>query len=178
MKAFLFLLCISLMSLPARAHEQSFYIGGAYSVGRFQQEGISTDDDKMSGSELRFGYYFNERISIEARAGKGFDSVSFMSDEARTRLTMQKYQGIFIKPGLRMDRSLFFMLIGYYEADLKTEFLHESRTINRKEQGVSLGLGFGAWHSERLAMSFEWRELIESTQYKWLGATFAIMWAF
>ena len=150
-----------------------FYLGSGYTHGTIKTPGFSSES--LSAMEVRLGLYLNENFSFELRSVQGQGDALVHSDTQSIDISLNSYQGIFLKPGFQMDRSQFFLLVGFYQSEFERA-IRDSGTSAQTHQhdGFAVGIGFGSWYTDRIALNFEWKELVDSTLYKWMGATIGI----
>jgi opacity protein-like surface antigen len=155
----------------AASADDRFYAGGNLAIWNYTE---GSQDVKYNVSSLEGVVGFNvwEYINIEGRLGLGLEGstetvTSIQDGKLPTKLTLDNYASVYIKPELKNDTATFYGLLGYTSANASTENLKTQRDLS--VSGLSFGLGMGFFVTDYALVNLEYRNLVQDGDYKFQG---------
>ncbi|HEY6527169.1 MAG TPA: porin family protein [Cellvibrionaceae bacterium] len=178
MKKLLLAAALSTFACAASADDR-FYAGGNVAFWNYT-EGSQDVEFNVSSVEGVVGFNVWNIINIEGRLGLGLEgsteTVSYITNGATnppqtatlpTKLTLDNYASIYIKPELKNDVATFYALLGYTSASASTENTNVERDLDIS--GLSFGLGMGFYVADDVLVNLEYRKLVQDSDFKFDG---------
>lgn len=121
----------------------------------------STEEWKPGALMLRSGYFFQDQLALEVRAGRGFDS-----DEAvGVEVDLEYLAGLYLLGHLPVGEQFsVYALAGYSWGEITEKRGFRNETTSR-DDGFSWGLGAEAYITERLGVQLEYVRYLDKSSY-------------
>jgi opacity protein-like surface antigen len=177
MKKLLLAAALSTFACAASADDR-FYAGGNVAFWNYT-EGDQDVKYNVSSLEGVVGFNVWNIINIEGRLGLGLEgsteTVSYIVNPATptvtasrpTKLNLDNYASVYIKPELKNDVATFYALLGVSSVSASTENEDEERDLS--VTGLSYGLGMAFYVTESALVNMEFRNLVQDGDYKFQG---------
>ena len=179
MKKLLLAAALSTFACAASA-DNRLYAGGNVAFWNYTE---GSQDVKYNVSSLEGVVGFNvwEMINVEGRLGLGLEGstetvTSKQDGTLPTKLNLDNYASVYIKPELKNDIATFYGLIGYSSAKASTENSKTERDLS--VSGLSYGLGMGFFVAENALVNLEFRKLVQDGDYKFQGLSLGFTMGF
>lgn len=174
MKKLLLAAALSSFACAASADDR-FYAGGNVAFWNYTE---GSQDVKYNVSSLEGVVGFNvwKIINVEGRLGVGLEgsteTVSYLDDKKvlqtlPTKLNLDNYASVYIKPELKNDVATFYALLGVSSVKASTENDKVERDLS--VTGLSYGLGMAFYVTESALVNMEFRNLVQDGDYKLQG---------
>lgn len=148
---------------PALAQDGLYYVGVNYVGATYKEEGFP--NVHPSALAFKAGRELHRNLAVEVRAGfgVGHDTVTHMGVPIDVRL--DHFFGFYGRGILPLsESSSVYGLIGVVGGRVTARGAGYS--VSSSDTGISLGLGLELGIDKHSALSFEWAELFEATDYK------------
>ncbi len=170
MKKLLLAAALSTFACAASADDR-FYAGGNVAFWNYD-EGSQDVKFNVSSVEGVVGFNVWEMINIEGRLGLGMEgsteTVTNKQDGTLpTKLNLDNYASIYLKPELKNDIATFYGLLGYTSASASTENENTERDLDLS--GFSFGVGMGFYVADNALVNLEYRKLVQDSDYTFDG---------
>jgi opacity protein-like surface antigen len=137
----------------ASTANDDMYFGGGLAVTELSEEG---DEVSLNVIHARVGKFFNENISLEARAGFGVGD----DDIDGIKVELSNYYGVYLRGGFPVNETLYpYAVLGYTRGKIKASYGGDS--ISSSESDTSFGLGVDIKLNEKAAINLEYLNYID-----------------
>lgn len=171
MKKLLLAAALSTFACTALADDR-FYAGGNVAFWNYS-EGSQDVQFNVSSAEGVVGFNVWKMINIEGRLGLGFEgsteSISNTQDGLNipTKLTLDNYASVYVKPELKNDTATVYALVGFTSATASTENASAERDLD--VSGLSWGAGMGFFVTDNALVNLEYRKLVQDSDFRFDG---------
>ncbi len=168
----LLLLSLSLFAAGAQADTINYYAGGGVGIWNFSESGHK-DLFNVSSLEVLGGLTFWNWLSVEGRLGAGVEdstenkALNGASKQIPTKLTLENYATVYIKPELRNEIARLYGLLGYSSASISQEA--GGNEVSADISGLSFGAGMGFQLSDAAVINLEYVRLVQDGDYRFAG---------
>lgn len=157
-------------SVTATAAELDFYAGGGVAV---------LDADALSYNAVygRFGAFFNENISAEARLGLGIGDDSTYSGKSE----LDNYYGVYVRGGLPVTEVFYpYAILGFTKGKVSysSEILGERISGSNSESDLSYGIGADFKITETLKINAEYISYFDKDAAELAGFSVGVAYSF
>lgn len=174
-------LLLSLISAYAAAdNTRGFYLGGGLGFTRFQDSSEfdhGTNGLRFRTIELFGGYKYNSPLGLELRVGGNYpkrdrtETVDGQTLEHEYKI--DQYESLYYRPELANEEAKLYGLLGYsrLKRTQATTNLTDGSTFgeaetSETESGLSYGVGVGFVVNMDYNINFEYRRIIDKSDYK------------
>lgn len=155
----------------AASADDRFYAGGNLAIWNYT-EGKQDVKYNVSSLEGVVGFNVWEYINIEGRLGLGLEGStetvnSIQDGKLPTKLTLDNYASVYLKPELKNDTASVYALLGFSSVSASTENAKTERDLS--VSGLSYGLGMGFFVADTAQVTLEYRTLVQDGDYEFQG---------
>ena len=179
---------LALMTAPALADNQRGFYAGVGGVVVTGDSRTPYEDAQMPAIEFSVGYKYNGLLGVEARLGAGVkddrdnDSDYFLSEQdndpalSEIKRSVNHYAAVYYRPELTNQKARLYGLIGYAELDTEVTRWLGNTSVQADESlsGTSFGVGIGWFVNDALNFNLEYRQLVDTGDYRF--ETYTIQW--
>lgn len=146
------------LSVTEASASGTSYFGSSYYMSSVEFDAIDADFD-LGALTFQYGMDINEMLGMEFRFGFGLQDDSLLG----VNLSLENYYGLYLKPKYRMDAVQLYALFGYASAELELSFQGESMSAD--DDGFSYGFGLEYFFNDTTAVTVEYMQLINDSDY-------------
>ena len=137
---------------------RGWYFGGGLINHQFKDQ-----DERITGAVMKFGYDVTNFLAIEAHGGATIEETLYR--EEGSYKVRAEHAGIYARANWRLTNVTLYGLAGYGYYKAISDFTSDTDSFydgsaERKEKGLSYGIGLDLFGSRRTAASLSWMQLI------------------
>lgn len=156
-------LAASIISASCAASAADMYAGGGVAV-------LDADEVTLNAVYGRFGAFFNENISAEARLGLGVGDDSI----GDVKIELDNFYGAYVRGGIPAGEVFYpYAILGYTKGKLSS-----SEGDSRSDSDLSYGVGADFSVSETLKINAEYMSYMDKDEIEITGFTVGVAFSF
>lgn len=168
------LLAASIVSASCAASAADMYAGGGVAV-------LDADEVTLNAVYGRFGAFFNENISAEARLGLGVGDDSTNYEGFDTKVELDNFYGVYLRGGIPAGEIFYpYAVLGYTKAKASTSTSVFGETFSGSDSDSDLSYGVGADFAvtENLKINAEYLSYIDKDELELTGFSVGVAFSF
>lgn len=141
----------AMAAVATTANAQEAYLGGNLALVEYSEDGIG-EDASVTAGYVRFGGFLNEYLSVEARAGLGFDDDRVNVSGIPVDFELDNLLGGYLRAGYPVTDQLYPYVVGGFtrvEATVSVEGFG-SETDSGNDVSYGLGADFAVTEAVKL----------------------------
>lgn len=160
------LLAASIVSASCAASAAELYAGGGVAV-------LDADEVTLNAVYGRFGAFFNENISAEARLGLGVGDDSF----GGAKVELDNFYGVYVRGGIPAGEVFYpYAVLGYTKG--KTSFSGGGFSDSNSDSDLSYGIGADFKVTESLKINAEYLSYLDKDEAEITGVSVGVAFSF
>lgn len=167
-------LVASIISASCAATAADMYAGGGVAV-------LDADEVTLNAVYGRFGAFFNENISAEARLGLGVGDDSTNYEGFDVKAELDNYYGIYLRGGIPAGEVFYpYAVLGYTKAKVTAtaSAFGQSASASESDSDLSYGVGADFAVTESLKINAEYMSYLDKDESELTGFSVGVAFSF